>query len=233
MKRGTNTPDYMISDGDNNFIVEEKVINTEDTERLLTYSKQLRLKSLHDKLDAIFSENPDSSLLDEITDYSRSIKNVERNNRLFLGYVNSLEDNEKFIVNRNQLLSLLLMDNKKDNAKEINKNFVFIVKCLCYEKSFVDLYYSLQDLDMNQLQFIRNYSADSNDFGPRFDKKKINFFVEFASHYKLNDYQKNKLYETIIDGSDYSIDDILTIDEPEIVASLYNDINSRVEENKE
>ena len=79
-----------------------------DAERWLARSKELRLKSLHEHLDAVFSENPESHVLSALFHYSKSKKKAKRNNALFLEYVNSLEDEEVFIVRKDQLLSLLL-----------------------------------------------------------------------------------------------------------------------------
>jgi len=190
-----------------------------DAERWLARSKELRLKSLHEHLDAVFSENPESHVLSELFYYSKSIQKAKRNNALFLEYVNSLEDEEVFIVRKDQLLSLLL-DNKKEEAKEIDKNFVLILKFLCAEIALADLNDSLSNFDEEQLQFLNNYSSPDNAYGPRVTKNQINQFVELASGHKLNDHQKNKVYESLFDGEDYSIDEILTLEEPEIVCEI-------------
>ena len=189
-----------------------------DAERWLARSKELRLKSLHEHLDAVFSENPESHVLSALFHYSKSIQKAKRNNAL--EYVNSLEDEEVFIVRKDQLLSLLLLDNQKENAKEIDKNFVLILKFLCAEIALADLNGSLSNFDEEQLQFLNNYSSPDNVYGPRVTKNLINQYVELASGYKLNDHQKNKVYESLIDGEDYSIDEILTIEEPEIVCEI-------------
>lgn len=191
-----------------------------DAERWLAHSKELRLKSLHEHLDAVFSENPESHVLSALFHYSKSIQKAKRNNALFLEYVNSLEDEEVFIISKDQILSLLLLDNKKENAKEIDKNFVLILKFLCAEIALADLNDSLSNFDEEQLQFLNNYSSPDNVYGPRVTKNLINQFVELASGYKLNDHQKNKVYESLIDGEDYSIDEILTLEEPEIVCEI-------------
>ena len=191
-----------------------------DAERWLARSKELRLKSLHEHLDAVFSENPESHVLSALFHYSKSIKKTKWNNALFLEYVNSLEDEEVFIVRKDQLLSLLLLDNKKENAKEIDKNFVLILKFLCAEIALADLNDSLSNFDEEQLQFLNNYSSPDNVYGPSVTKNLINQFVELASGYKLNDHQKNKVYESLIDGEDYSIGEILTLEEPEIVCEI-------------
>ena len=190
-----------------------------DAERLLAHSRELRLKSLHEQLDAVFSENPECHVFDELTDYSRYIWRVKRHNASLLEHVNSLEDEEVFIVRKDQLLSLLL-DNKKEEAKEIDKNFVLILKFLCAEIALADLNDSLSNFDEEQLQFLNNYSSPDNAYGPRVTKNQINQFVELASGHKLNDHQKNKVYESLIDGEDYPIDEILTIEEPEIVCEI-------------
>ena len=140
-----------------------------DAERWLARSKELRLKSLHEHLDAVFSENPESHVLSELFHYSISIQKAKRNNALFLEYVNSLEDEEVFIVRKDQLLSLLL-DNKKEEAKEIDKNFVLILKFLCAEIALADLNDSLSNFDEEQLQFLNNYSSPDNAYGPRVTK---------------------------------------------------------------
>ena len=191
-----------------------------DAERWLARSKELRLKSLHEHLDAVFSENPESHVLSEQIHYSKSIQKAKRNNALFLEYVNSLEDEEVFIVRKDQLLSLLLLDNKKENAKEIDKNIVLILKFLCAEIALADLNDSLSNFDEEQLQFLNNYSSPDNAYGPRVTKNLINQYVELASGHKLNDHQKNKVYESLFDGEDYSIDEILTLEEPEIVCEI-------------
>ncbi len=191
-----------------------------DVERLLAHSKELRLKSLHEHLDAVFSENPESHVLSELFNYSKSIQKAKRNNALFLEYVNSLEDEEVFIVRKDQLLSLLLLDNKKEEKKEIDKNIVLILKFLCAEITLDDLDDSLSAFDEDQLRFLKYYSSPDNVYGPRVTKNQINQFVELASGYKLNDHQKNKVYESLIDGEDHSIDEILTIEEPEIVCEI-------------
>ena len=190
------------------------------SERLLARSRELRLKSLHEHLDAVFRENPESHVLSELFDYSESIENVKKNNALFLEYVNSLEDADAFTISKNQLLSLLLLDNKKEVAKETDKNFVLILKFLCAEIALADLNDSLSNFDEEQLQFLNNYSSPDNAYGPRVTKNQINQFVELASGHKLNDHQKNKVYESLFDGEDYSIDEILTLEEPEIVCEI-------------
>ena len=115
---------------------------------------------------------------------------------------------------------MLLLDNKKEAAKETDKNFVLILKFLCAEIALSDLGDSLSGFDEDQLRFLNDYSSPNNDSGSRVTKNQINQFVELASGYKLNDHQKNKVYESLIDGEDHSIDEILTIEEPEIVCEI-------------
>ena len=79
---------------------------------------------------------------------------------------------------------------------------------------------SLSNFDEEQLQFLNNYSSPDNVYGPRVTKNLINQYVELASGHKLNDHQKNKVYESLFDGEDYSIDEILTLEEPEIVCEI-------------
>ena len=78
----------------------------------------------------------------------------------------------------------------------------------------------MSNFDEEQLQFLNNYSSPDNVYGPSVTKNLINQFVELASGYKLNDHQKNKVYESLIDGEDYSIGEILTLEEPEIVCEI-------------
>ena len=190
------------------------------SERLLARSRELRLKSLHEHLDAVFRENPESHVLSELFDYSESIQNVKKNNALFLEYVNSLEDADAFTISKNQLLSLLLLDNKKEAAKETDKNFVLILKFLCAEIALSDLGDSLSGFDEDQLRFLNDYSSPDKDSGSRVNKNQINRFIELASSYILNDHQKNKVYEFVLGDEDRSIDEILTIEEPEIVCKI-------------
>lgn len=188
--------------------------------RLLIRAGELRLKSLHERLDAVFSENPESHVLSDLSSYYESVQNVKKNNVLFLEYVSSLDDEDVFIVTKRQLLSLLLLDDKKEDAKETDKNYVLIFEYLCSEKTSKDLKDSLSAFDTGQLQFIRKYSSYNIVDGPRVNKSIIALFVELSSHYRLNDDQRNKVYESLIDGKDYSIDEILTIEDPETAETL-------------
>lgn len=211
-----------------------KIAENTAGDRRMVYDQCSRLYSYQQRILDIFKEDSMSSIFDTLEEYSDKIDRVKYNNESYIDYINGLDDDEIFIINKNQLLSFILSNS--NGGKRVNNDFISIIKLMSNELSLKDIFDDIDKFNKTELNLIEKYAKFNykNENISIFNKSLLTDYLNYISQYKLNEFQKNDIYEYVLNSKMKSIDDMFKDNPYHVIAELAKlQTKLKIEANKE